>query len=257
MPDRPSRPHGSAPRRRAAGAEPAVDAPSGDGAASDAGTRGARTRTTLLDTAERLFAEHGFAATSLRRITAAAGANLAAVHYHFGSKQELFLALFRRRIEPINRARLASLERLVDDAAPDAPQLEDVLDALVRPVLDLHRDADGAAFARLVARLIAEPNEHLSAIHGEFEEVRARFFPVIATHAPHLGPQQLAVRMHFTIGSMANVLAQAHRLEDLPCMQGPAPSIERVADELVAYAAAGLRAPAPRATPRPAPESRS
>ena len=60
------------------------------------------TRTRLLDSAEQLFAERGIDATSLRAITTAAGANLASVNYHFGSKDELFREVVSRRIGPVN-----------------------------------------------------------------------------------------------------------------------------------------------------------
>ena len=65
------------------------------------------TKQRILDAAESLFMEHGFEATSLRSITAAAGVNLAAVNYHFGSKEELFQAVLTRRLDPMNHARLS------------------------------------------------------------------------------------------------------------------------------------------------------
>ena len=69
------------------------------------------TKARILDAAEALFMEHGFEATSLRLITAAAGVNLAAVNYHFGSKEELFQAVLTRRLDPMNQARVALLDR--------------------------------------------------------------------------------------------------------------------------------------------------
>jgi len=68
------------------------------------------TKDRILDVAERLFAEHGFANTSLRSITAEAGANLAAVNYHFQSKDALIQAVFARRLGPLNQARLEMLD---------------------------------------------------------------------------------------------------------------------------------------------------
>ena len=70
---------------------------------------GAETRTRLLDTAECLFAERGFAGTSVRDITADAGCNLAAVNYHFGGKQNLYREVFRRRLAALREQRLASI----------------------------------------------------------------------------------------------------------------------------------------------------
>src|SRR5499427_5778412 len=76
------------------------------------------TKDRILDAAEALFMEHGFEATSLRSITAAAGVNLAAVNYHFGSKEELFQAVLTRRLDPMNQERVDLLTRLENEAAP-------------------------------------------------------------------------------------------------------------------------------------------
>ena len=76
------------------------------------------TREKILDTAERLIGEQGYAATSLRQIITEAGVNLAAVHYHFGSKEELLDAVVMRKAGPVNEARLAALD-LVEQEAGD------------------------------------------------------------------------------------------------------------------------------------------
>ena len=70
------------------------------------------TKEKILDTAERLIGEQGYAATSLRQIIAEAGVNLAAVHYHFGSKEDLLDAVVVRKAGPVNEARLARLDRV-------------------------------------------------------------------------------------------------------------------------------------------------
>src|ERR1700739_699464 len=75
------------------------------------------TRTRILDAAADLFMQRGFEATSMRLLSSRAGVNLAAVNYHFGSKHALIEAVFRRRLDPMNTARLAALERLEKDAA--------------------------------------------------------------------------------------------------------------------------------------------
>src|SRR6186713_866044 len=81
------------------------------------------TRTRILDAAEELFMLHGFEGTSMRLLTARAEVNLAAVNYHFGSKDALIEALFRRKLDPMNTARIAELDRLEAEAnaRPPAP----------------------------------------------------------------------------------------------------------------------------------------
>ena len=89
------------------------------------------TKERLLDAAETLFGDRGVAAVSVRDITAAAGANIAAVNYHFGSKDGLLQAVINRRMEPLNAERLRLLD-LVESAAGDAPPtVEGVLHAFV------------------------------------------------------------------------------------------------------------------------------
>ena len=104
------------------------------------------TRTQILDAAERLFAERGFRGTSVRAITDLAGANLAAVGYHFGSKAELMAAVARRVIEPINAAQSAGLDRLLA-RTPD-PSVADLVEAFAGPMFDGSRPATRAAPGR-------------------------------------------------------------------------------------------------------------
>src|SRR5579864_3993381 len=89
------------------------------------------TKTRILDAAEKLFADKGFEATSLRDITAEADVNLAAVNYHFQTKDSLIDAVIARRIEPVNKKRVELL-----DSAGSNPNIEQILIAFLAPVLD-------------------------------------------------------------------------------------------------------------------------
>ena len=124
----------------------------------DTRTSGA-TKDRILDAAEALFMEHGFEATSLRALTAAAGVNLAAVNYHFGTKEELFQAVLTRRLDPMNQERLELLTRLEAKAAPRPLSCERILTALFIPALRLARDPErgGKNFLRLLGRAYADP----------------------------------------------------------------------------------------------------
>src|SRR5688572_25443506 len=114
----------------------------------------ADTRGRLLDAAERLFAAKGFEATSLRDVTAKAKANLAAVHYHFGSKEALVRAVFERRLGEVNRRRLELLTgRRRGKLSP-----KDILHAFIAPTFDLMKEAPH--FVQLMGRFQAEPDSH-------------------------------------------------------------------------------------------------
>src|SRR5262245_47872957 len=93
------------------------------------------TRNRLLDAAEALFMEHGFEATSLRAITAAADANLAAVNYHFGSKEALFEAVLTRRLDPMNQQRVNLLDALEAESGGESLGCEQILSAMLIPAL--------------------------------------------------------------------------------------------------------------------------
>src|SRR5213593_2222540 len=100
----------------------------------------ADTKTRILDAAEHLFMEHGFEATSLRSLTTAAGVNLAAVNYHFGSKEELFQAVLTRRLDPMNQERIDLLAAVEHEAGSRAATVEKILFAMLIPALRLARD---------------------------------------------------------------------------------------------------------------------
>src|SRR6187399_3327842 len=112
----------------------------------------ADTKTRILDAGERLFVEHGFEATSLRSLTTSAGVNLAAVHYHFGSKEELFQAVLTRRLDPMNQERIDLLAKMEREAGDKAVSCEKLISAMLVPALRLARDEKrgGKHFLRLL-----------------------------------------------------------------------------------------------------------
>src|SRR5437667_364622 len=132
----------------------------------------------ILDAAEALFMEHGFEATSLRQITTAANVNLAAVHYHFGSKEDLFEAVLTRRLDPMNQERLALLTRFEHEWAPKPLSCEKILAAMFIPALKLARDPErgGKNFLRLLGRAYADPAPFIRHfLSDQYAVVIARF----------------------------------------------------------------------------------
>ena len=192
----------------------------------------ASTQDRILDTAEALFAEQGLHITTLRQITQAAGVNLAAVNYHFGSKQALLLAVFRRRLDSLNVARIERLDRALE--RPGGPLLEEVLDALVYPALAFSRgsDADGHRFMQLLMRVFADRDEELrAAISQEYAFVMRRFADAIQQALPHLRADELRRYLDFIVGALTYTMAES-RLADT----------RAIASDLVRFAASGLQA---------------
>src|SRR3954469_19683508 len=117
------------------------------------------TRTRILDAAEELFMQHGFEGTSMRLLTTKAGVNLAAVNYHFGSKHALVEAVFRRRLDPMNAARIAELATLETEGGVASTGA--IIRAFISPGLRLMADGKdgGRNFTRLLGRTYTEPNK--------------------------------------------------------------------------------------------------
>ena len=203
------------------------------------------TRQRLLDVAEGLFADQGLKGTSLRAITSAAEANLAAVNYHFGTKEGLFAAVFQRRIGPMTVERIRLLDQALEAAAPNAPALEDVLRAYLAPALGLltSRDPGAVNFPRLLGRVFSEPGEIKMQVLSQFRPSAERFLEVLAQILPELPHAELMWRLHFLIGSLAHTTASGK----LIClMSGGAcdpDDVEGLLERLTTYAAAGFQAP--------------
>src|SRR3989442_10480432 len=132
------------------------------------------TKDRILDAAELLLAKHGFEATSLRAITAEADVNLAAVNYHFQSKDALIRAVIARRIGPVNEKRLAMLDS-IEAAAGDGPlPLGPVIEAFVRPVIEIRSCAK--TFAPIMGRAFNESAEFAERFFRDHLEAVARRF---------------------------------------------------------------------------------
>lgn len=201
------------------------------------------TRECLLDAAEKLFSEHGIQAASLRHITQEAGANLAAVNYHFGSKDGLVRAVFSRRLRPMNEERHQRLEQ-VDLAAEDA--LEQILRAFLEPLLRLVSEKPQGirGFARLMGRAWSEPSEEVrSIIMEEIRETIDRFMAAFRQVLPHLSEGELMWRFHFLGGAMGHTVSCSYVLDRYAqgtCHTGDP---DEILDQLTRFLAAGMRAP--------------
>ncbi len=165
----------------------------------------ADTKTSLLDAAEKLFAALGVERASLRAITQEAGANLAAVHYHFGSKEGLVREVFARRLAPLNRDRLEMLDE-VERRYPVTPPLREVLTAFLEPALRMiQRERGGHEFARFVCRTFSEADDaNRTLVLEQFREVAARFHKALGAALPELPAADLFWRFHFMVGSMVH-----------------------------------------------------
>ena len=198
------------------------------------------TKQRILGAAEELFARHGFAGASLRQVTSAAQVNLAAVNYHFGSKENLINEVFRRRLDALNAERLSALEALRPKAGY---ALEDTLDAFIRPALALAgHDRGGSVFVRVLARAYAENNERLRRfLHDNYGHILREFAADFARFLPHLDKQELYWRLDIVSGALTYAMADFGVIK----RRGTSEAQHRdlTAQHLIRFAAAGLRSP--------------
>ena len=198
------------------------------------------TKDRILGAAEELFAQFGFAGTSLRQVTSRADVNIAAVNYHFGSKENLVNEVFRRRMDEMSAQRLAQLRAAV---AQSPGELEAVLAAFVAPALALAQDRHGGgAFIRVIARAYAEKNDSLRRfLSNQYGHVLREFAKAIAGCVPALSKEELYWRLDFLSGALTYAMADFGMIKR-PSGVSEATHRERAARELIHFAAAGLRA---------------
>ena len=199
----------------------------------------------ILDAAEQLFAEKGFAETSLRLITSKAGVNLAAVNYHFGSKKALIQAVFSRFLGPF----CASLERELDrrGSISDKPDtLEELLEILVEQALAVKpRSGDDLSiFMRLLGLSFSQSQGHLRRyLEDMYGKVFRRYMLRVHEAAPNIPPIELFWRVHFMLGAAAFSMSGIKALRAIAENDfGARTSIEQIMRMMVPFLAAGMRA---------------
>ena len=200
------------------------------------------TRSRILDGAEELFGERGLDRVSIRDITRKARVNLAAINYHFGSKEDLIAAVFERRVVPVNEARLAALSTVEKSAGKRIPRLEAILEAFIRPALQssLEKSKGGTAFSKLFGRCLSEPSPEVEALlKRQFEPLVERMDSALRRALPHLSRSEIFWRMKFTYGALHHWLLTKDKfrpdwVEDV--------DVETQTQKLISFAAAGFRA---------------
>lgn len=196
----------------------------------------------LVEAAEKLFAEKGFDVVSVRDITQAVGGNVAAVNYHFGSRDGLVAVVMSRYITPVNEQRLAGLEAAERKWAGKAVPVEEVVDAFVRPLMTQIRESELSErlFYMLVGRIFGSHSNGMPAeIEERFGVLINRFTEVLGRSLPGISEEELMWRLHFVVGAMLYMLT--HTLQRVSQGAAGTPSMEDTLARFLSFAAAGLR----------------
>jgi len=199
------------------------------------------TKEKILDTAQRLIGEQGYGATSVRHITAEAGVNLAAIHYHFGTKEDLLGSIIQRKVVPVNEERLARLARVEAEASPGAPSVKQILDAWLLPMAEA-ADRD-PGFVRLMGRLMAEGMLQ-AIVEKHFGKIAERITGALRSALPHLTDEEFLWRIHFMFGAMAHTMCGKNEVTGLG---GDTRDFGGRIERLVTFLTAGFQAPATHA----------
>ena len=204
-----------------------------------------KTKTRILDAAERLFAKDGIDATSLRAITEAANANLAAVNYHFGSKESLVHAVFGRRLRPLNERRLEMLDTAI---AANPKDLHGILRAFALPMLETAfqppHEGSPVNIGSLLIRLYTEPAQLVErGFNEQMACTAARFVNAVRAALPHLPEPVLYWRIHFCVGCLAHTMNARPILSALSHGIIDTNSPEQAFENMLPFLKAGLTAP--------------
>ncbi|MBI4784047.1 MAG: TetR/AcrR family transcriptional regulator [Oscillatoriophycideae cyanobacterium NC_groundwater_1537_Pr4_S-0.65um_50_18] len=198
------------------------------------------TKEQILTVAERLFAEHGFTGTTLRNVVSEARVNLAAVHYHFGSKEELFRAVVARFARPVVERELRLLSEL--KSRSELPSVEALLTAVVQPSLEILSEGEEARLvrAKFMGRCRTEPEPIQSIAYVEFAVATEAFLDMFQRVLPEQSRSQLGWKFDLVISTLVRVLMEAGKPYAL--LQTTRPEdIEAATQKLVAFLSPGMR----------------
>ena len=198
----------------------------------------------LLDAAEQLFADQGFEAVSVRDITQLAKTNVAAVNYHFGSRDELLALVMMRYMLPVTEERLLRLDAIERKWSGKAVPLEEIIDALVRPLATQVRKSDLSErlFYKLMGRIFAQQGDGLPGpIEDQIKQIAVRFTKAFAKALPSVPSEELAWRIHFLAGGMIHMLTHQDMLHRISGGASGAPTMEATLGRFIRYSANGMR----------------
>jgi AcrR family transcriptional regulator len=193
----------------------------------------------LVEAAEKLFAEKGFEAVSVRDITKEAGANVAAVNYHFGSRDGLVVAVISRYLMPVNQERLARLDRVERSGGT----VEEVLAAFVRPMVEQvgKSELSEKLYGQLLGRVFSEQDVALPGeLEAQTKTVVERFTKALAKLLSGFSTEELVWRLHFIVGGLIHLLTHTGFLYRVAGHVSGTPTMEETIARFLRFASAGL-----------------
>jgi len=204
---------------------------------------GVQTRESLMDAAEELFATCGFRSTSIRDIVDMVGCNIAAVNYHFGGKESLYLEVVKRRVSSLREVALGRIERLHEHDSPP-PTLEIILEsyaeAFIEPLVD---DSSGRHMMLLFSRELTDPHLAPELLLTEFvEPVEEALGAAIGSTCPDLAAEDVRACIQLFIAQLAHLLRMQDYFASVGRKRTPLSISKKTIRTIVRFSAGGVRA---------------
>jgi AcrR family transcriptional regulator len=201
------------------------------------------TKQRLIEAAEHLFADDGFEKVSVRDITNRAGANVAAVNYHFGSREGLVEIVMARYINPISEERIARLEGLERKAGGKPVPIEELVEAFARPFTTQIRRSELSEkiFFKLMGRLFGDQCKLPPTVESGLQDMRVRFHRAFSKSLPGMPPEEIWWRTHLMGGSLIYTLAHSETLQRISSGASGTPTMEQIVSRFIRFASAGMR----------------
>jgi AcrR family transcriptional regulator len=227
-----------APAKRARAATPRKKKPGRPGGTSTV-------RDSILATSEKMFADLGYAGTTLREIADGAHVTQALINYYFGSKFALFEEVYLRRAVEVARERLVNLETMeqVSALTGEPTAVQDIVRAFLEPTLALRATPEGRNFLRLQSRLHTEP-PHLSykLRTDAYDRSTRGYVELLRKVVPRLSAMDAYWRVTMMIGTYLYAFSDTHRMEELAGGAYDASDSAAILEQVTRFLTGGLQA---------------
>ena len=200
-------------------------------------------RERILDSAEALFAEHGYDGVTLRQIARGAGVDVALANYHFGKKRDLFQAVFERRAPHLNEARRAALHTCQAGAGAQGPSVEQIIEAFLRP-LELAQETGDEGwrhYLALIAYINNSPYWGPRMMSPLFDELVQEFIDALKKALPNARDEDIFWCYHNLSGALTLTLANTGRIDKLSRGRCRSADVQAAYDHMIPFTAAGFR----------------
>ncbi len=205
-------------------------------------TKGERSER-ILNVAEELFARHGYDGVTIRQIAAQAEVDVALASYHFGKKEDLFRAVFRRRAETLSASRQAVLRATQEQTQDQEQTLEQIIEAFLLPLklAQESKDPGWRNYMALLSYVMTSPVWNEVLMPDAFDINVKEFVDALTKALPNAKIEDIHWCYHYVSGALALTLAQTGRIDRLSGGACLSSDFDAAYDRMIPFVAAGFR----------------